>query len=515
MQSILSSLSGEFAYALCWTLIHSLWQFSLIGLLLAAVLGFGKALHSSTRYLAALVALFVCAAWSVTTFAKYYSVSVSSVSGPIFLQSINLGENNSIWVQFTTLINSNIYQVTWAWLLGFVFYFALDARSFYFCQLAKRQSVSNIPERWVNNFVNLCDRLELDAKHIQLKISEHINFPCVVGHLKPAVLIPAAFLSGLDRQQFEAIILHELAHIKRNDYLINLLQSLIKTLFFFNPVLLWISHKMDVERENACDDIAVTLCGDPMLYANSLMEIAEMNNQPNSFTMSVSGKQKSLLVRVKRLFEGPSRLSGTFEKFLSASFVALSLVAVSVYAGIKKEESKSDANQDRSMSALHMTADLNGQGVEKFMVGFERMIKESCPETDDIVVYDIYVPDNTQKIELVADGGMCFRGVVERSGLFQAKAMSAGESKEHRLAYKHRTQRRTSISVESVSPDVVHNFMLISCPQQARHMKITSNFDDQISLNFNNIACTRLAEKLVAEDKQWFEWVDNDQKKDN
>lgn len=107
-------------------------------------------------------------------------------------------------------------------------------------------------------------------------------------------------LLGMDQQQIEAILLHELAHIRRQDYLLGIIQTLIKAIFFFNPFLLWIASQMDKEREHACDDIAVAVNQNPLLFANTLKELAEMNID-QKMTMNITGK-KLLLNRITRLF---------------------------------------------------------------------------------------------------------------------------------------------------------------------------------------------------------------------
>ena len=94
-----------------------------------------------------------------------------------------------------------------------------------------------------------------------------VEVPTVIGWLRPVVLMPASALSGMGPQQLEAILAHELAHIRRHDYLVNLLQTVVETLLFYHPAVWWLSGRIRVERENCCDDLAVSLCGDPYAYA--------------------------------------------------------------------------------------------------------------------------------------------------------------------------------------------------------------------------------------------------------
>jgi beta-lactamase regulating signal transducer with metallopeptidase domain len=108
------------------------------------------------------------------------------------------------------------------------------------------------------------------SRPVRLLESTMVEVPTVVGWLRPAILLPAATLAGLTVQQLEAILAHELAHVRRHDYLASLLQSAVETVLFYHPAVWWVSHRMRVERELCCDDEAVAACGNPIEYARAL-----------------------------------------------------------------------------------------------------------------------------------------------------------------------------------------------------------------------------------------------------
>ena len=120
-----------------------------------------------------------------------------------------------------------------------------------------------------------------------------------IGWLKPVILIPTSALAGLSPLQLEAILAHELAHIRRHDYLVNLLQTLVETLLFYHPAVWWVSKQIRIERENCCDDLAVSLCGDPILYAQALADLEHLRGAGTNLVLAANGG--SLLHRVKRL----------------------------------------------------------------------------------------------------------------------------------------------------------------------------------------------------------------------
>jgi hypothetical protein len=152
----------------------------------------------------------------------------------------------------------------------------------------------------------------------------------------PVVLLPASLIFGLSTQQIKVILLHELGHVSRRDYLISSLQTLITSLYFFNPFARWISSKIDEERENACDDIAVSISGDPLFYAHTLKEFAEMKNN-YSTTVAMTGKNNQLINRIKRLFVLDNSFSKTYGKIITIMTLALVSVGFSV-SGHSNEE---------------------------------------------------------------------------------------------------------------------------------------------------------------------------------
>src|SRR6185369_12620027 len=125
------------------------------------------------------------------------------------------------------------------------------------------------------------------------------------GWMRPAILLPASTLSGLSVAQIEAILAHELAHIRRHDYIVNLLQCVIETLLFYHPAVWWVSRRVRDERELCCDDMAVQAVGDRVGYARALCELERLRAATPQLAMAANGG--SLLTRIARLLGAPSR----------------------------------------------------------------------------------------------------------------------------------------------------------------------------------------------------------------
>ena len=126
-----------------------------------------------------------------------------------------------------------------------------------------------VPENLQRTLQQFCERLEIH-RSVRFVQTGLVRMPSAVGFLRPVILFPAGMLTGLSPEQLEAVLAHELAHIRRHDYLLNLLQNLVETLLFYHPATWWLSQRVRVEREHCCDDLAVAVVGDHVAYANTI-----------------------------------------------------------------------------------------------------------------------------------------------------------------------------------------------------------------------------------------------------
>ena len=157
---------------------------------------------------------------------------------------------------------------------------------------------------------------------VRLLESALVQVPTVIGWLRPAILLPACALTGLTPEQLEAVIAHEVAHIRRHDFLVNILQTAVETLLFFHPVVWWLSHRIRAEREQCCDDLAVMVCGDAFTYARALAELEQLRARaPEPALAAVGG---SLTSRVLRLVASDSN-TRPLAPWLAAALPALAV----------------------------------------------------------------------------------------------------------------------------------------------------------------------------------------------
>jgi beta-lactamase regulating signal transducer with metallopeptidase domain len=150
-----------------------------------------------------------------------------------------------------------------------------------------------------------------------------------MGWLKPVILLPIGFVNHLSFAEVEAVLAHELAHIARRDWIFNLLQAFVESLFYYHPAVWWISQVVRRERENACDDVALAATGNPLAFARALVQVQEMAAPIPALALALSGKRRRpLLERVRRILnQAPQQQHQVMEK-ITATVILLALLAL-------------------------------------------------------------------------------------------------------------------------------------------------------------------------------------------
>ena len=168
------------------------------------------------------------------------------------------------------------------------------------------------------------------TSHVRFLISVKAGVPMVIGFLKPVILVPAAAVAQLSPAQLETILLHELAHIRRHDYLVNILQAVAETILFFNPFAWMISAVVRREREHCCDDIVMAQTSEPMAYATALATLAGHYHPGSALTIAASGRSNQLLNRIKRIME-MKKTPFSYSRFAAALLITMTITASVVW----------------------------------------------------------------------------------------------------------------------------------------------------------------------------------------
>ncbi len=219
-------------------------------------------------------------------------------------------------------VNTYMPHCTIAWLIGILLLSLYHVFGFFRMRKSVRLTQQLALPFWETRIEHLIARLGLKQK-IQISMLSSLEIPAVFGCLKPVLLIPVSFFTGMDSKCVEAIILHELAHIKRYDYLFNMIQMVIEILGFFHPAVWWLSRRIRAERENCCDDLVVTTMGDKFIYVKSLVQLEEYRYD-RSLTVAANGGD--LYQRVTRILS--YKPAGHSTSFFNAGGIVVAAVCI-------------------------------------------------------------------------------------------------------------------------------------------------------------------------------------------
>ena len=302
--------SGHFFSALGWALFHFLWQGALVAGVVAGLdLSLAKR-PPPIRYalacaaLATMLALPIATAWSLA--AAGSADPPASIAGPSADAAAFSGLSGSRRAIakgfFSTTIASRVDAARpWALSVWFAGVLVLSLRFLGGLRTANhltRRGTRPAAPEWQEILSHLAARLRI-TRPVRLLESALVEVPTAIGFFRPAILLPASVFTGLPTRGLEALIAHELAHIRRHDYLVNLLQAVAETLLFYHPAVWWVSGRIRAEREHCCDDLAISATGDARSYARALVRLEEMRGAAPALAVAAGGQD--LWKRVGRL----------------------------------------------------------------------------------------------------------------------------------------------------------------------------------------------------------------------
>jgi beta-lactamase regulating signal transducer with metallopeptidase domain/protocatechuate 3,4-dioxygenase beta subunit len=386
---------SSWANQIGWVLVHSLWQFALVALV---AVGLQRALgrcSATARYLALLAAMFVMAALPVVTWFSPWSTDTPVVvakAGPVvqpphvpLAKRVSRPERADDTVTMTAMptesppelaakprsdphrmqqaptgmaawlslvqrrVQAWLPEIVLLWLTGVLLAALRPLFSWYTVRHLRTVGVSPVGDRVHNVVERTAKRLRL-ARAVEVLQSTLVKTPVVAGYFRPAVLLPLCVVTGLPEAQLELILAHELAHIRRHDYLVNLLQTLVETLFFYHPAVWWLSRQIRNERENCCDDVAMATVASRADYGRALLAIEEL--RASSPALSLAAHGGSLLARIRRIAgcEPTPRIAGG-GSILCVILGSMALLAAVAWATAPSAEKTDQTSKPISMSA--------------------------------------------------------------------------------------------------------------------------------------------------------------------
>lgn len=335
-----------------WTLIHFLWQGAVVAAVLGCALRAMRKQSAQARYFVACAGMLALATCPMLTFAvlpeRTIGASISSQAFSIDPASTGaathgpagggaagaeIGTTPAVQTHADVPVLVRVRHATnrlmpWlvaAWASGVIFLSLRLLSGLLGIERARRGAIAMPALAMQRRMLELARRMGI-GRPVRLLESASIAGPAVVGIFKPVILFPAAALTGLWPIQIEAILAHELAHIRRHDYLVNLFQSVIETVLFYHPAVWWVSARIRQEREHCCDDIAAEVCGDAVFYAASLAELDDVRGREMRLMAAAAGT--SLLPRVRRLLRVQPGETPVPSTWTGGALTALCVLAV-------------------------------------------------------------------------------------------------------------------------------------------------------------------------------------------
>ena len=316
-------LSQGIAEKLGWTLIHSLWQTVIIALGLAMLLRSLRRASAHVRYLVACLALIMTLAFPLMTSGLLsFSDAAPSVQGqpmsapavePSAASTAETGQletaqsrqvrsewlPSGIWKPSLLIwIEPELPLLVCFWAVGVLGLSVWHLGGWLRLHGLRRTGTRPVDQAIRDHLTALGGQLGI-RRAVQCLESAKVHVPTLVGWLRPVILLPASVLTGLSPGALEALLAHELAHVKRYDYLVNLIQTAVEILAFYHPGVWWISNRIRVEREHCCDDMAIAVCQDRAQYMRALARMEEIRSQPARLAVAANGGH--LLTRIQRL----------------------------------------------------------------------------------------------------------------------------------------------------------------------------------------------------------------------
>ncbi|HTM99266.1 MAG TPA: M56 family metallopeptidase, partial [Pedobacter sp.] len=385
MEAMLSNL----VKALGWSIFHSLWQGAAIYVLLFAVLITIPKLNAKLKHNLAFGSMLLMFACFCFTFYSAFEVPLTSTERATvnaFIAQASLQDLSFLKSGNFLKTESWFPLITSFYVLGIVVQLLLLFSGYQKLKQLKKTSNAIVPEEWNAVFQTILSQLKIN-KQVDFFLSAKVNVPLVIGYFKPVVLFPIALATQLEIKQVEAILIHELSHIRRNDYVLNLIKTFIETLLFFNPFI-WLAGKfIRIEREHACDDLVVKHTGTPLTYAHALLKLELLKDkQAPVLSLAATGTNQHLYQRIKRITNMKTTYINAKQQLV---IFALTLSTVLSLAwmnpkkpGIKKAESLSTiqktATEAKSInSQLILKADTDTTKKKK------KLVKSTITITDE------------------------------------------------------------------------------------------------------------------------------------
>ena len=282
--------------ALGWTLVHFLWQGALLGCVTALLLMALRRARPELRYALACAALMLCLLWPAVTLVALLDAGADGAAAQAALLPPGAAMAGSAAGGVLSWLQGHLDWIVGAWgacAAGLAMRMALGL-----LWIGRTARTAAVDPAWQARLTHMARRCGL-TRELRLRVIDDLASPITAGWWRPVVLVPASLVSGMPPQLLEALLAHELGHVRRHDYLVNLVQNVIETMLFYHPAIWWLSHRIRAERERIADDFAASQLGEPRRLALALSELERLQFSTHHLAQAANGGD--LMSRITRL----------------------------------------------------------------------------------------------------------------------------------------------------------------------------------------------------------------------
>jgi beta-lactamase regulating signal transducer with metallopeptidase domain/uncharacterized protein involved in exopolysaccharide biosynthesis len=455
MNTLFAILNHSIMRQVGWMLLHSLWQGALVAMVFVVLRSVLCRRSANLRYLAGCLCLVALVAAPLLTLliargpspASSPGVSVGAVragGAASALSVAGLGRSDARNGRYWSLDRGTDFFARLApvlasvWALGVVFSSVRLTRSYWWVRRIRTRDTEPVDAGWIETLDHLRCRLGV-SRPVRLLKSALVEVPTVIGWVRPVILLPAATLAGLTPGQLETILAHELAHVRRLDYVVNAFQCLVEALMFYHPVAWWISRCIREERENCCDDLVINVCGDRLGYARVLATLEGLRAELPEWAFAASGG--SLLNRIRRLV-GRTNDRGRVTAREMSGLGLLGIGLVLILLGVRVLISPTTYQSTACIRVNHDQMDTSGWGAPRPAPGYDPYFIQTEFE---VIQSEVVLGKVIQDLDLNEEWGKRYAGG-ERLKTYEAMGLL-------RARLELRPVRKTSLIEIRVSSD--------------------------------------------------------------
>lgn len=505
---------SAFLQSLGWAIANSLWQGAILWSIYLLVNSIHRNASSSFKTNSGTASLFLLFAWFVVTFMEKFTAVVDApeVTPTAGSLSIHLSGTSPIlnWHKIVEGILNTLPYLSVAYLFLLVLLALRLFNSYRHIYYIKQNGLHKAGVEWRLFAERVATHIGI-TKKIAIWLSDHVDVPATIGFIKPVILIPVASINQLSVAQLEAIILHELSHIKRNDYLLNLFISLIETILFFNPFVVLLCKIIKKERENSCDDFVIQYQYDRHSYASALLSLEQSRMQHLRLALTATSGKKQLLNRIQRIMEVNKRNAGfNYGQKLLALLLATGIICSLAWLSPEKKEN-TQLDQVRTYNIIPAKV-IKAEPVKQEAITVSNPASKSstatikCKKTTQVIDNS---DDWDKEIASGEDNSDAPPALMQDNGPAAVPGNSNGFFNADKLKEFTTYQRRQGFNKNqlfTIQPPTFNNQLFRTPPARVDIEKIKSALHNaHISFNWKNI------EDAISDNWENIEWLTQDE----